>query len=244
MQTISQNKTHVLLRAWEQRNTDGSYEDLYNYLYEPVLKLANVFLKNKSLSEDAVNEIFIRIYKIEKDVLPDKNELSWIYKMVKNYCIEYLSKKDPNFNEDNFLIVTDSDEYSIDYIDRYDYNNMLIGATPEQKEIVALKILGGFNFREISNFMSLPIRTIKSDYYICFSIVKLMSVTALISLVALLTYFLKLKTGTYDGEVTDFVTFFSKYQTIGYLIGFIIFLIITIFLYIKFRKKPGKLIRG
>ena len=244
MNTISQNKTHVLLRAWEQRNTDGSYEDLYNYLYEPVLRLVNVFLKNSAQSEDATNEIFIRIYKIEKDCLPDKNELSWLYKMVKNYCVEYMSKKDKNFSEENFLVVTEKDEYKVDYIEQFDYNSMLIGATPEQKEIVALKILGGFTFKEISNFMSLPVRSIKSNYYICFSLVKLMSVTALISLVALLTYFLKSKTGTYDGEVTNIATFFSKYQTTGYFAGFIVFLVITIILFIRFKRKPSKLIKG
>lgn len=244
MKTLSPTKTHVLVKTWIERNTDGAYEDLYNYLYEPVTKIVNIFIKNSAKTEDVTNDIFIRIYKLEKDVLPNKNELSWIYKMVKNYCIEYLTKHDPNFVFDNCLIVTDTDEYNVDYIDRLDFNNMLIGATPEQKEIVALKILGDFNFKDISNFLPMPVRKVKSNYYICFSIVKLLSVTALISAVAFLTFILKMKTGTYDGEVTNISTFFAKYQTIGYFLGFIIFLVLTFMLYIRFLKKPRKLIKG
>ena len=41
MKTLSPTKTHVLVKTWIERNTDGAYEDLYNYLYEPVTKIVN-----------------------------------------------------------------------------------------------------------------------------------------------------------------------------------------------------------
>jgi hypothetical protein len=71
MKTLSPTKKHVLVKTWIERNTDGAYEDLYNYLYEPVTKIVNIFIKNSAKTEDVTNDIFIRIYKLEEDVLPN-----------------------------------------------------------------------------------------------------------------------------------------------------------------------------
>ena len=70
-----------------------AFEKLYKNYKNLVYKIAYSILKNSYDSDDIVQIVFEKIYSIDKDKLPTRNESSWLYSVTKNETINYLNKK-------------------------------------------------------------------------------------------------------------------------------------------------------
>ena len=110
-----------------------AFEKLYKNYKNLVYKIAYRILKNSYDSDDIVQIVFEKIYSIDKDKLPTRNESSWLYSVTKNETINYLNKKknhieleeiyeiEDNNNEINELIKKNS--YNRDVYKRQEYNS-------------------------------------------------------------------------------------------------------------------------
>ena len=63
-----------------------AFEKLYKNYKNLVYKIAYSILKNSYDSDDIVQIVFEKIYSIDKDKLPTRNESSWLYS-----CLLYTS---------------------------------------------------------------------------------------------------------------------------------------------------------
>ena len=70
-----------------------AFEKLYKNYKNLVYKIAYSILKNSYDSDDIVQIVFEKIYSIDKDKLPTRNESSWLYSVTKNETINYLNHK-------------------------------------------------------------------------------------------------------------------------------------------------------
>ena len=61
-----------------------AFEKLYKNYKNLVYKIAYSILKNSYDSDDIVQIVFEKIYSIDKDKLPTRNESSWLYSVTKN----------------------------------------------------------------------------------------------------------------------------------------------------------------
>ena len=68
-----------------------AFEKLYKNYKNLVYKIAYSILKNSYDSDDIVQIVFEKIYSIDKDKLPTRNESSWLYSVTKNETINYLN---------------------------------------------------------------------------------------------------------------------------------------------------------
>ena len=68
-----------------------AFEKLYKNYKNLVYKIAYGILKNSYDSDDIVQIVFEKIYSIDKDKLPTRNESSWLYSVTKNETINYLN---------------------------------------------------------------------------------------------------------------------------------------------------------
>ena len=67
-----------------KNNKENSFKKLYENYNKLIFKIAFTILKNKEDSEDVVQIVFSKIYKMDKSKLPNKNEASWLYTVTKN----------------------------------------------------------------------------------------------------------------------------------------------------------------
>lgn len=145
-----------------------AFEKLYKNYKNLVYKIAYSILKNSYDSDDIVQIVFEKIYSIDKDKLPTRNESSWLYSVTKNETINYLNKKknhielEDNNNEINELINKDS------------YNRLIGKLNENEKEIISLKILSNLSFKEIAKLLNKPTGTIKWIYYKSINTLKLL----------------------------------------------------------------------
>ena len=141
------------------------FEEFYSKYKKLVYGIAFSILKNKEDSEDITQIVFSKIYSLNTEKLPTKNYASWLYSLTKNETISYLRKKNNNINLDNIYDIKDYNNDIDNVIDEIEFNRLISKLNDTEKQIVTLKIIGGFSFDEIGKFLNLASGTVKWKYY-------------------------------------------------------------------------------
>lgn len=150
-------------------NKGEYFGDFYNNNYKLVYRICFSILKNTENSEDMAQSVFEKILKMKEDELPTEYESSWLYTVSKNECLQLIrkTKAHQNENQDEEVlekVKSDSNELD-DAIENEDYNKMVKKLNKKQEQIVSLKVVSDFTFKEIGQIMSMPIATVQWYYY-------------------------------------------------------------------------------
>lgn len=152
------------------RENKGEYfGDFYNNNYKLVYRICFSILKNTENSEDMAQSVFEKILKMKEEQYPTEYESSWLYTVSKNECLQLIrkTKAHQNDNQDQEIlenVKSDSNELE-DVIENEDYNKMVKKLNKKQEQIVSLKVVSDFTFKEIGQIMSMPIATVQWYYY-------------------------------------------------------------------------------
>ena len=155
-------------------NDDTAFEEFYTKYNKLIYKIAFSILKNKSDAEDITQIVFEKIYSMDKENLPTKNETSWIYSVTKNVTLNYLKSNRNNINLDDIYEIEDNNQEISKIIDQENYNRLISKLNDNEKEIVSLKIISSFSFEEIGKILNMPTGTVKWRYYKAINTLKLL----------------------------------------------------------------------
>lgn len=142
-----------------------AFEKLYNNYNKLIYSIAYSILKNKQDTEDVVQIVFEKLYSIDKDKLPNRNESSWLYSVTKNETINYLKHNKNNIDLDSIYNIEDDNNEINKIIDQDSYNRLIDKLNDKEKEIISLKIVSNLSFEEIGKLLKEPTGTIKWRYY-------------------------------------------------------------------------------
>ena len=148
-----------------KNNNKIAFEKLYGRYNKLVYGIAFSILKNKQDTEDMVQNVFTKIYSIDKNKLPSSNEASWLYSVTKNETINYLKNKKNNIDLDSIYELEDNNNEIDKIINQDKYNRIISKLNEKEREIVSLKILSNLSFEEIGKILNVPTGTIKWRYY-------------------------------------------------------------------------------
>lgn len=151
-----------------------AFEKLYKNYKNLVYKIAYSILKNSYDSDDIVQIVFEKIYSIDKDKLPTRNESSWLYSVTKNETINYLNKKKNHIELEEIYEIEDNNNEINELINKDSYNRLIAKLNENEKEIISLKILSNLSFKEIAKLLNKPTGTIKWIYYKSINTLKLL----------------------------------------------------------------------
>ena len=151
-----------------------AFEKLYKNHKNLVYKIAYSILKNSYDSDDIVQIVFEKIYSIDKDKLPTRNESSWLYSVTKNETINYLNKKKNHIELEEIYELEDNNNEINELINKDSYNRLIGKLNENEKEIISLKILSNLSFKEIAKLLNKPTGTIKWIYYKSINTLKLL----------------------------------------------------------------------
>lgn len=134
-----------------------SFEKLYMLLRKDVFACAYSILTNIELSEDAVNETFIRLYSLSKKYTPQGYAKAYILKVCKNVSME-IKRQHSNH------IVTDQPPEQVFYSDNDDsifVEELLSKLSEKERQVIILHCYSDLTFKEISKILSIPESTVK-----------------------------------------------------------------------------------
>ena len=142
-----------------------AFEKLYNNYNKLIYSIAYSILKNKQDAEDVAQIVFEKLYSIDKDKLPTRNESSWLYSVTKNETINYLKHNKNNIDLDSIYNIEDDNNEINKIIDQDSYNRLIDKLNDKEKEIISLKIVSNLSFEEIGKLLKEPTGTLKWKYY-------------------------------------------------------------------------------
>ena len=133
-------------------------EKIYREYYDTVFKYLFCLTHDKELSEDLVQETFVRMIK-NIDKFEGKSKLSsWLCEIAKNLWIDYLrkNKRKVELNENEELNIQSEQNIENEYIEREDENKVFekIKALDEiSQKVMYLRIKGEMSFKEIGDVL-------------------------------------------------------------------------------------------
>jgi RNA polymerase sigma-70 factor (ECF subfamily) len=74
------------------KGEEAAFHELYDGLATYVLKLCYSLLQNQQLAEEAVQDIFLKVWRKASDWRPDASAKTWILKIARNHCLDIIRK--------------------------------------------------------------------------------------------------------------------------------------------------------
>ena len=166
MKKINTKELHQIFVNLRE-NREKSFNELYEKYGKLVYAISFSILKNKENSEDIMQIVFTKIYKLENSKLSEANETSWLYTLTKNEALNYIKKQRNTVNLDDIIDIPYEDNELQKIIDKDSYNRIIEKLDEKEREIINLKVLGDMKFKDISKLLDMPIRNCTMEILQC-----------------------------------------------------------------------------
>jgi len=148
--------------------------DLYFSHFDDLLFYGLKLTNDKTLVEDAIQEIFVDLLRNEKKFLTIEHPKLYLLKSIKYLVIKELTRRSANGNLSESFKFSESSTHTVeDQIieqEEAQYKRKIILKTlnklsPKEKESIYLKYIGGLDYPEISAIMQIKIETVRTMVY-------------------------------------------------------------------------------
>ena len=160
------NEDEALVRACLQGN-DSSFEQLVDRYQDLLFSIALRMLGDYEDARDCVQNTFINAYRRLESFDPHRKFFSWLYRIMINDCINQLKQRKPYVPLDPAFVSSEKGPET-----RYEEHRLregiqaaLLELTPEHREVVVLRHIAGFSYREIESLVGVPEKTVKSRLF-------------------------------------------------------------------------------
>lgn len=155
------------LKAGDEKSFRRVYLKYHKQLYSVALK----YLRSKSLAEDAVHDIFIKLWNNRTKLEKSGSLRGFLFTAVKNHVLNIISgqkrklKKDIEFIYQKRLSSKEIENVIVLSKYRKFYGSAIDQLPDKRREIFELRMKEGLTNREIANYLGISIHTVKSQYY-------------------------------------------------------------------------------
>lgn len=246
--TMAKNKKTVasideifsLIRAGERQK---GIELLYSLHYNKLYGIVFLFVKNQPDTEDIVHNAIYKLLNLELDLFPQAHVYAWLYTFMKNQALMFLRKKKPVLPIDDLISIGKEDQKIENFVNMDAYYSMIKNLSEEQRQIVTLKVLGGYTHKEIAQMLGKPVGTVQWIYntsikklkFVLSSLITSIFIFTSVLVGKLTMYIYDLKHNTdQEGETIKGVFF-----DFGIII-FVVLLVAAVSVFVVFLKKSEK----
>lgn len=137
-------------------------------VYDEYLKLifAVVYdtIRQREEAEDVTSEFFIKLYRIADSYKKGTGHKRWLVTIAKNMAIDRIRKIDREMLVDEMPERNEGKTMESQIVENLTLKQAVATLKPEEQEILDLKVVGGFTFKEIADMKERPIGTITWIY--------------------------------------------------------------------------------
>jgi len=150
----------------DEESDKEKFERLYNTYKEMMNKIAMSILHNRALVDETVQDCFLKLAEIIKEVpdVPSKSSKAMIITMVKNKARNNL--KAEHYDREEILEESEiSDKVINDILSNIGYEELvkkIDNLEPQYRDVLVLRILEEFSVGEVAEMLGLPYRTVKT----------------------------------------------------------------------------------
>lgn len=151
-----------------KRNDPDAFREFFDFYYVDLCKHSLKYCDSFSMSEDIVQEFFIKFWNEKLYLKIDGSVKAYIYKSVRNNTLQAMRKiklYSEEMLEDRLMVVSDEQYYEVS-----EENNKLnifdkIEALPQRsKEVFKAIVLDNMKYKEVASLMGISVNTVKTHY--------------------------------------------------------------------------------
>ena len=151
--TDQQLKTQLeALKTGDQQAFLKIYQELKTPVYTVLVRLTG----DRLLSEDLLQEVFLRIYRQPPEA---EKPRAYVFRMARNLAIDALRQKQPCDPLEEHTLQIDPDPTV-----KLDLERAFARLTVQQRQLVALHLSAGLSFREVASIVERPLGTVLWQY--------------------------------------------------------------------------------
>lgn len=168
-QKYSQDEAQALVKALKEGN-QLAFSIVYKTYAAQTFSLAFKYLLNKELAEDAVQNLFLKLWLKKEEIDETKPISRYLFTMLKNDLLNTLrdSKKNIYLLEDCLSMVLELEDNSQNENLKQEQMNIIQQAleqlSPQRRKVFEMKVSGKYSNQEIADKLNLSINTIKFQY--------------------------------------------------------------------------------
>ena len=152
----------------QQNKTQRTFEQIYKLSSVRLFGVVLRILKKKELSEDCLQEVYIKIWnRIDTYDAQKSNMMTWMSTIARNHAIDYVRKHELPIQDDFELsIIKDNQIHFLDNLEASDTNKQLQDCLSqlkdESKNAVFMAYFNGLTYENIAKIVGSPVSTIKT----------------------------------------------------------------------------------
>ena len=168
-QKYSQDEAQALVKALKEGN-QLAFSIVYKTYAAQTFSLAFKYLLNKELAEDAVQNLFLKLWLKKEEIDETKPINRYLFTMLKNDLLNTLrdSKKNIYLLEDCLSMVLELEDNSQNENLKQEQMNIIQQAleqlSPQRRKVFEMKVSGEYSNQEVADKLNLSINTIKFQY--------------------------------------------------------------------------------
>lgn len=130
--------------------------NLYERHKTGLYRFALSILYSEVAAEDVLQETFLRLLRAERIPYQPGREQAWLYKVARNLCTDHLRRR----KREGKSVA----EPAAHDCHNWEFTELIAPLKPLDRQIVSLKIIGGFTHREIASIVGLSVPAAKKRY--------------------------------------------------------------------------------
>lgn len=167
---MKQQKNQEIIKGLK-RGEEYAFRNIYDKYHKTVYGIALKYLKDKSLAEDAVHDIFIKLWEYRQNLDEQRSLKGFLITSTKNHVLNMIrdQKRDNEKNKRYSRLKPVSQNRTYSKLTFQNYKQVFqhcLKMLPEGKrEIFKLKMNKGISNKKIAEKLDISVNTVKSQYY-------------------------------------------------------------------------------
>ena len=144
----------------------AAFEPLVVRYQRPLFNVALRLLGRYEEASDATQNAFVKAYTHLNSFDPTQRFFSWIYRILKNECLNMLRSARPTEPLPAHLVAVGGPTDGLDEAERRDaLRQGLMALSVEYREVIALRHFAGLSYDEIAAALGIPAKKVKSRLF-------------------------------------------------------------------------------
>ena len=153
-----------------QKSNKEAFTIVYNRYHKQLYLLAYTYLKDRDMSEDAIQHVFSKLWEFRKDIKIKVSLKNFLYTITKNYILNQIRDNNTAIKK-NYELALSVESYEDNLLDIIEQKELMmlfrkaLEMLPLQKrQVCLLKMEGDLSNQEIADKMGISIHTVKTHY--------------------------------------------------------------------------------
>jgi RNA polymerase sigma-70 factor (ECF subfamily) len=145
-----------------------SFEFLFRFYYEPLVRYASRYTKFDGEAEEIVQELFLKLWRDKKKIKIKQSIPAYLYRAVYNQCLQLIQKENMKIKHQNELQIIDMTGDDPEELMKYQELNhrffLLMEQLPERTStIFKMSRFQGMKYKEIAQRLSISVKTVEAN---------------------------------------------------------------------------------